>query len=261
MAAGNRGKPARGRGGRGFREGRSPDFEAAVRRILDRHCRFAVLSNLPVFQADTGEDWLFANEIDHLVHVRESASGLDRLVLVECKAMPISWSRHRPYRRAGAPRGRQGWFAHYGAGEATDVRHQLRDQAKSLLHFLGVTSWVSPSLVVEGWLVHETPDLDAQLHLVPDGPVFRAFTRSQLDQHLAGVMAGARPVAVARSAYLAPLSQGMPREGQAHPPLQDALDHVARARGQIDRELFRRFAQWLPSKSGRWAIKGSAGSG
>ena len=240
------------------------EFENRVGEILKKSLPFGVLSRVPVFRADTDEDWLHANEIDHLLHYH--VRGIDHLVLVECKNNSITSSLTDF--DGPAPTGNEKWLVHYPSQqdqevdpEPTDVREQLRHQARALLQYLGIGFGKNP--VIECWVVHRRKDCEIlQLdQSASNGPVFRAFNIQQLEEQLPKITCGERPLTINRSHFLAPVARAIPKPNHPHPPILDALESVQKTHRQIDRELFHRFNNWFPKKHELWAIKGTAGSG
>ncbi len=226
-------------------------MEQRVGAILRRAFEFSFLSDVPLFRSDTPENHLFANQLDHLLHLRRG--GRDLLVIIECKglAMTRSWLP-----RSGPPEPGRGWWVHYGS-QAKDVKKQLLNQARALRQFLRAATDSEPD--IEAWLVHETRGTAPIVEELAPNLLGRAFRLGDFRNIVSDLSATCESVPVHASPWLIELSRGQCAPGQAHPPLRDALRYIHHASQTLDSHVYGHFKP-NPTRN-QIAVTGAAGSG
>ncbi|MEM1297571.1 MAG: nuclease-related domain-containing protein, partial [Verrucomicrobiota bacterium] len=222
-------------------------------KILREKFPYAVLSNIPLFRSDTPEEHLYANQADHLVHLRKGDH--EKLVIVECKENVLRrWSseKSRPIVDSS-----KYWFALY-FGKAKDSKKQVRNQARALHQNLNLQFIDGPR--IEGWVVHSGKHPKEIKQSYDDGVLLIAMTANLFRKKLKRMkQQGWKAVSVYSSEYLSQLHLGRREENFPHPIIIDALDHIRNSRLSLDGGIFTklRFGQ----KRSHWAISGAAGSG
>ena len=222
-------------------------------KILRAKYPFGVLSNVPLFRADTPEEHLFANQADHLLHLRKG--DREKLLIIECKDNVLRrWvtEKSRPIVESS-----KYWFALY-SGKAKDSKKQVRNQARALYQNLELQRNGGPP--IEGWVVHAGKHQNEIRHQYNDGLLLIAMTGKLFQARLKRLkQQGWKAVPVFSSAYLSRIQLGRHEEHFPHPTVIDALDHVKNSRLSLDGGIFTKLR--LGKKRNNWAISGSAGSG
>ena len=238
-------------------EPKSVRFENEVRKFLDQRIPHATLSNILIFNAararfeeeangkQMGNDYAF--EIDHLIH--QATDTLDRLLLIECKAQPVTVKNETT------------WEVRYRSrpddplSENTkNVQLQILRQAAALRNYVNPLSR-GRKLKIDCVVVSSEDSTPLKTRHV-DGEIslqlcnYAAFRQAipKLAPHT---------LAIVQSDLLGLLRLSLPVEELGHPELNNAIAYVERCRRSLDAELFRAFE---PTKE-RWAINGSAGMG
>lgn len=228
--------------------------EAKGGQILRQHFPYGVLSDVPLFRADTPEEHLFANQVDHLLHLRRGNE--EKLVIVECKKNVLRrWTKEnsRPI-VASSKR----WFALYD-GAAKDAKRQVRNQGRALFQNLDLQQRGGPSMI-EGWVVHSGKHKGEIRHKYEDGVLLIAMTHNQFRLRLKRIkLQGWEAVPVFSSEFLFRLQLGRREDQFPHPVMIDALDHVRNSRLSLDGGIFTKLHRGQRRR--HWAISGSAGSG
>ncbi len=223
-------------------------------KLLQQHFPFAILSSVPLFRADTPEGHLFANQADHILHMRRGEE--EKLVVIECKDNILR--RFTKENSKEIALNSKCWYARY-FGQAKEVRKQVRGQIQALFQCLRIQERGSP--VVEGWVVHAGRHPEEIRQLYADGVLLIAMTNRQFKERLERLKAeGWKPVAVHASQDLTQLKMGRHEDYLPHPPTNEALQHVDNLRFVLDGGIFTKF-HLEGQKRTHWAISGSAGSG
>jgi negative regulator of replication initiation len=226
-----------------------PSFEQTVRAFLDQKFPCCALSNIPIFRPDAPEQREKGYEIDHLLHVRSDIG--DRIVLIECKGIPIIGDQ------PGQPPIATGkWQVQYPDMPAPkDVkRTQLLNHASALCSYLH--DYRRP-LVFEAWCVSSYDDTPSLRDARTSSIHFRLLGKASFAGELARLHAEGSVLRVEQSALLGDIRKGVAVRDMGHPELNNAIAYVGRCRKSIDVELFRLFE---PRRQ-RWAINGTAGMG
>lgn len=222
-------------------------------KILREKFPFGVLSNVPLFRSDTPEEHLYANQADHLLHLRKGDH--EKLIIVECKENVLRrWSteKSRPIVDSS-----KFWFALY-FGKAKDSKKQVRNQARALYQNLNLQFCDGPR--IEGWVVHSGRHPKEIKQHYDDGVLLIAMTGNLFRKKLKRMkQQGWKAVSVYSSEYLSRLHLGRREENFPHPIIIDALDHVKNSRLTLDGGIFTKLR--LGQKRSHWAISGAAGSG
>jgi len=226
-----------------------PTFEQTVRAFLDEKFPCCALSNIPIFRPDAPEHREKGYEIDHLLHVRSDIG--DRIILIECKGIPIFGDRP-----GQAPTATGKWQVQYaGAPVPKDVkRTQLLNHACALRSYLH--EYRRP-LVFEAWCVSSYDDTPSLRDAWNSSIHFRLLGKTSFADELGRLHAEGSVLRVEQSALLGEIRKGVPVRDMGHPELNNAIAYVTRCRKSIDVELFRLFE---PRRQ-RWAINGAAGMG
>ena len=129
-------------------------FELAVRRLLDRHLPCCAMFNIPIYRPVPPDHRRAGYEIDHLLHVRSQLG--DRLIVVECKDLPVFGDRP-----SEPPVANGKWQIQYNDRLRDLKQKQLLNHAAALYSYL--FQYDRP-LAVDAWCLCSRDDTPSLQH-------------------------------------------------------------------------------------------------